>query len=175
MDNQITKKFYPQRRNLRLNSYDYSQHGAYFVTIYTKNKICLFGQVMEGQMILNPFGEAATTVWKELPLHYPEIDAEIFTVMPNHIHGIVVIHITGRAGSKPAPTIHPLSEGIRAFKTYSSRRINELLNNQGKSVWQRNYYEHIIRNENEFKEIGEYILYNPSKWETDKENPEAKR
>ena len=95
--------------------------------------------------------------------------------MPNHVHGIIAIHEVGRAGSKPAPTKrYPLSEIVRAFKTYSSRRINELRNSQGIPVWQRNYYEHIIRSESDYHQIGEYILYNPSKWETDHENQNAK-
>ncbi|MDD5288079.1 MAG: hypothetical protein PHY28_03070, partial [Dehalococcoidales bacterium] len=68
----------------------------------------------------------------------------------------------------------PLSEIVRAFKTYSSRKINELSNSQGKPVWQRNYYEHIIRNESDYLQIGKYILYNPTKWESDRENPDAK-
>ena len=79
-----------------------------------------------------------------------------------------------RAGYKPAPTKpHPLSEIIRAFKSYSSRRINELRDSRGVPVWQRNYYEHIIRNESDYRRVGEYILYNPAKWEMDQENPEV--
>lgn len=101
-------------------------------------------------MKLNPFGEVVESVLKEIPLHYPEVNNEVFIVMPNHVHGIISIHEVERAGSKPASTIKPLSEIVRAFKTYSSRRINELRNSQGTPVWQRNYYEHVIRSESDY-------------------------
>ena len=126
-------------------------------------------------MRLSPFGEIVASVWKEIPLHYPEVNNEIFIVMPNHVHGIISILDSGRAGSKPAPTsARPLSELVRAFKTYSARRINELRNSQGTPVWQRNYHEHVIRGESEYQQIGEYILFNPARWEMDRENPVAK-
>ncbi len=102
-------------------------------------------------MKLTPFGEVVESVWKEIPLHYPEVNNAVFIVMPNHVHGIITLHKVGRAGSKPAPTKqYPLSEIVRAFKTYSSRRINELRNSRGTRVWQRNYYEHVIRNESDY-------------------------
>jgi len=127
-------------------------------------------------MELNDFGEVVKLVWQEIPLHYPEVNNDEFIVMPNHIHGIITIDENQRAGSKPAPTTgkHQLSEIVRAFKTYSARKINELRKTPGTPVWQRNYYEHIILNENDYHQIGEYILYNPAKWETDSENPTLK-
>ncbi len=93
--------------------------------------------------------------------------------MPNHVHGIILIHeAEGRSGSKPDPTRgHPLSEIVRAFKTYSARKINEDRQSQGTPIWQRSYYEHIIRSEKEYSQIGEYIMYNPAKWDMDGENP----
>ena len=175
MDDRLLRELYPERSNLRLRSYDYNWQGAYFVTICTMDKHCLFGQIVESTMKLNLSGEMVESVWKEIPLHYPEVNNEVFIVMPNHVHGIIFIQDPGRAGFKPAPTRkHPLSEIVRAFKTFSSRRINELRNSQGTPVWQRNYYEHVIRNENDYHQIGEYILYNPAKWEMDRENPNAK-
>ena len=175
MDDKVLKDLYPQRRDLRLRSYDYTWQGAYFVTICSQDKLSLFGQIVDSTMKLNPFGKVVESVWQEIPLHYPEVNNEVFIVMPNHIHGIISIHEVERAGSKPAPTKnHPLSEIVRAFKTYSSRRINELRNSQGTPVWQRNYYEHVIRSESDYHQIGEYIFYNPAKWETDCENPIAK-
>jgi putative transposase len=162
---------FPQRHSLRLPDYNYVWQGAYFVTICTQDKQCLFGTIIESSMILNPYGELIKSCWEDLQLHYPEISNEIFMVMPNHVHGIIVIQGSGRAGSKPAPTRQqPLSEIVRAFKTYSSRRINERRNSQGTPVWQRGYYEHVIRNDEEYYQIGEYILFNPAKWETDGEN-----
>lgn len=93
-------------------------------------------------------------------------------VMPNHVHGIIFISDeNGRAGYKPAPTKrHHLSEIVRAFKTYSAKGINGIRKSPGVSVWQRSFYEHIIRDEKEYLEIGEYILHNPAKWESDNEN-----
>jgi putative transposase len=126
-------------------------------------------------MKLNPLGEVVVSVWKEIPLHYPEVNNAVFVVMPNHVHGIIFIQDSKRAGSKPAPTgNYPLSEIVRGFKTFSARRINEFRHSQGTPVWQRNYYEHVIRSESEYRQIGEYILFNPCKWETDHENPAAK-
>lgn len=175
MDDKVIKHLYPKRRNLRLQGYDYSWQGAYFVTLCTRDKQSLFGQIINSTMKLNPFGEVVESVWKEIPLHYPQINNQVFIVMPNHVHGIVTINQVERAGSKPAPTkTYSLSEIIRAFKTYSSRRINELRNSQGTSVWQRSYYERVIRTENDYYQIGEYIFYNPSKWEEDPENPSSK-
>lgn len=142
MNDQLNKELYPQRRFLRLPSYDYSRQGAYFVTVCTQGKQCLFGQIVDSTIVLNPFGEVVESVWKDIPFHFPEVNNEVFINMPNHIHGIIAISKVGRAGSKPAPTKqYPLSEIVRAFKTYSSRRINEFRVSQGTPVWQRSYYE----------------------------------
>jgi len=113
-----------------------------------------------------------------LPHHYPHVALDAFVIMPNHIHGIIVLAdptVVG-AGFKPAPTMvnkrHRLTEIIRAFKTFSSRRINESHGTPGRPVWQRSYYEHVIRNENDLDEVRKYIVNNPLKWDLDKENPE---
>jgi putative transposase len=165
------KYFYPQRINLRLRGYNYSWQGAYFVTICTKDRACILGHIENSTMNLNSWGEVLESVWKEIPLQYPEVTNEVFIVMPNHIHGIIQIDGSGRAGSTPAPTRqHPLSEIVRVFKAYSSHRINELCNSSGTTAWQRGYYEHVIRSEEDYYEIGKYILYNPAKWEIDPEN-----
>jgi putative transposase len=175
MNNDVMKYLYPQRRDPRLHSYNYTSQGAYFITICTCNKINIFGQIINGTMKLNLLGTAVEMVWKEIPSHYPGVNNEVFIVMPNHFHGIIAIHDVERAGSKPAPTKkYPLSEIVRAFKTYSSRRINAIRDTMGTSVWQRNYYEHVIRIEDDYHEIGEYIVNNPAKWETDLENPVVK-
>jgi putative transposase len=165
---------YPQRHNIRLPDYNYGWQGAYFVTICTHDKQMIFGDIINGTMRLNPSGEVIDLIWKSIPQHYPEVKNDIFIVMPNHIHGVILIQNLRRAGPRPAPTKkHPLSEIVRAFKSYSSRKINELQNSPGTSVWQRSYYEHVIRSEADFARIGEYILYNAAKWETDPENPYA--
>ncbi len=176
MYNDILKEKYPQRHPLRLRGYDYSLPGAYFVTICTYKKLCLLGAIENDSVRLNEYGEIAQTCWKDIPLHYPEVSNGVFIVMPNHVHGIISIHCPDeRSGFKPDPTSRqPLFEIVRAFKTYSSRRINEHRHSQGEPVWQRSYYEHIIGNEKEYYQIGEYIKYNPVKWETDRENPTVK-
>ncbi|GIV83933.1 MAG: hypothetical protein KatS3mg052_0940 [Candidatus Roseilinea sp.] len=165
----------PNRRSIRLKGYDYSQAGAYFITICTKDRACLFGEVVNGEMRLNALGQIVHGVWNNLPNHYAGVEMDAFVVMPNHVHGIVVI--VG-AGFKPAPTTttaptttrHGLPEIVRQFKTFSARRINEMRGTPGVSVWQRNYYEHIIRNEESLHRIREYIANNPLKWELDREN-----
>jgi len=160
------------RRNIRLQSYDYTWQGAYFVTICTHDKQNLFGIIIDHTMRLNPGGEIVDSVWKDIPLHYPEVKNDVFTIMPNHVHGIIVIQVLRRAGPRPAPTKkQPLSEIVRAFKSCSSQKINERRHSQGTPVWQRGYYEHVIRSEEEFTRVGEYILFNAAKWETDRENP----
>jgi putative transposase len=168
------------RRTIRLADYDYSREGAYFVTICVHDRECLFGEIVGGEMRLNGLGKIALRTWEDLPNHYGQIELDEFVVMPNHVHGIIVIVGAGlvRAGFKPAPTqsaptgkTHGLPEIVRGFKTFSSRRINELRNNPGSPVWQRNYYERVIRNDGELSRAREYIVNNPLKWEEDKENP----
>ena len=158
------------RRSLRLKGYDYSQAGAYFVTICTHNRECLFGGVLDGHMRLNDAGRSIQAAWETLPHFYPHAVLDAVVVMPNHVHGIIIL--VG-AGFKPAPTgiCYGLPELIRAVKTFSSRRINELRGTPGATVWQRNYFERVIRNDNEMHRIREYIFNNPAQWELDRENP----
>jgi putative transposase len=146
------------RRSIRLKEYDYSEAGAYFVTICTHNREYIFGDIMDCEMKLNEFGQIIMDCWNNLPNHYQHLILDISIIMPNHFHGIIIITNVNNvgAGLKPAPTIkkrHGLSEIVRAFKTFSSRRINQIRNTHGVPVWQRNYYEHIIRNENELNKI----------------------
>ena len=133
MNNKHPEELFPRRRRTKLPDYDYSSEGAYFITICIFEKQCLLGSVIDSSMKLNQNGEFVASCWRDIPLHYPCVKNDVFIVMPNHFHGIVTIDGSGgRAGSKPAPTRQPpLSEIIRAFKTYSSRRINEPRNCQG--------------------------------------------
>lgn len=184
------------RRSIRLRGYDYAQAGAYFVTIVTKDRACLFGEIVDGEMRPNQFGRIIQATWNELPEHYSGVECDAFVVMPNHVHGIIVLveddggvgsndvgaglkpaqpglrpTTAPRAGLNPAPTRHRLAEIIRAFKTFSARRINDMRKTPGFPIWQRNYYEHIVRSENELNRIREYIANNPLQWEMDRENP----
>ncbi len=167
------------RQTIRLKKYDYSLPGAYFVTICAYNKEYLFGEIINGKIFLNRYGKIVHNCWYDLTNHYKNIKLDYFIIMPNHFHGILNIVGAGfkpalglkraglkRAGLKPAPTTG-LTEIIRAFKTFSARYINELRETTGIAVWQRNYYEHIIRDESELNKIREYIRYNPMKWQDD--------
>lgn len=170
------------RRSIRLPNYDYSQAGAYFVTICTYNRDCLLGESLGREMTLTHAGQIALECWTDLVNHYPHIEIDEFVVMPNHVHGIIIFTNQQRespiaenveAGFKPAPTKrHPLSEIVRAFKTFSSRRINQIRDTPGVPVWQRNYYERVIRNEQELDGVRQYIADNPAKWAEDNENPQ---
>ena len=167
-----------RRNTLRLQGFDYTQLGAYFVTICTRNRECFLGEVGNGKMRLNDAGRLVKTVWDELPRHYPHIQLDAYIIMPNHVHGIV--WLTRGAGLKPAPTNtnddkarHGLPEIVRAFKTFSARRINSLRRTVGTPLWQRNYYEHVIRNDESLNRIRQYIMDNPSRWDEDPENPDV--
>jgi len=180
------------RRSIRLKGYDYSQAGAYFITICAHNRECLFGEIVTvgagsepapttaptpptAHMRLNEYGKIVEYTWNDLVNHVAGIELREFVVMPNHIHGIIIIvdNVVGAgsvgAGSEPAPTkTHALPEIVRQLKTFSARRINEKRGTPGVPVWQRNYWEHIIRNEKSHNDIAAYIVNNPAKWEMDK-------
>ena len=160
------------------------------MTLCVWQRDCLFGEIVNGEMVLNEVGRIVDSVWNNLPGHYANIELDSACIMPNHFHGIINIvdgaDIVG-AGLKPALTEpapepaptepasavrhHGLTEIIRGFKTFSAKRINTLRNNPGCPVWQRNYYERVIRNDGELTRAREYIVNNPMKWELDKENP----
>ncbi len=144
-------------------------------------------ELVEGEMLSNDAGRMVEMVWNEIPDHFPGVSIDVFQIMPNHIHGIVVIAMEGRGTEYGrgtacrAPTAlveqfgKPVSGSlptiVRSFKSAVTRRINEIRNAHGAKLWQRNYYEHIIRDENELNRIREYIVNNPMNWESDCENP----
>jgi len=160
------------RRSIRLQGYDYSSPGAYFVTICTQNRECLFGDIVNGKMVLNDIGKIVADEWIKTGDIRDEIELDAWVVMPNHFHGIVMI----RRGDRPvAPTSAPLpgprpkSIGslMSGFKSAVTKRINKIRQTPGISVWQRNFYEHIIRNETELGNIRQYIINNPLNWQSD--------
>ena len=144
-----------RRRSIRLRGYHYTDPGAYFVTICTHAREPLLGAVVEGGLRLSAHGEILVKCREELPSHYPHVALDAFVVMPNHIHALVMLSSDAPgdedavgAGFKPAPTRrHGLGEIVRALKTLSSRRVNEARGTPGARVWQRNHYEHIVRDE----------------------------
>jgi len=148
------------RKSLRLPDYDYSQPGSYFVTILVHSRECILCQILDHQIALYDAGRIVEKTWKELPNHYPGIRLEAFVVMPNHFHGVITLE----------DTIKPLSEIVRGFKSFSSRRINIIRDSQGQPVWHRSYYEHIIRSEEELLRVRDYINSNPLRWDLDEEN-----
>jgi len=210
-----TQKYDPQihhRRSIRLKGYDYSQAGAYFVTICVHQRECLLGDVVNGEMRLSRFGKIVYYAWLDLPKHYPHVVLDAFCIMPNHVHFIIVLIDDGRDGSSrlskvslpagrdgsceiaqtspitkslltesPMPaqethpnTRHPLSEVIRAFKSFSAKRINALRKTTYSPFWQKNYYEHIIRNDRAWNAIAWYINNNPLHWQLDRDNLQNK-
>ena len=175
------------RRSIRLKGYDYSQPGAYFITICTQDRACLFGEVVDGEMRLNDAGQMVQDVWDELPAFYPSVQTDAFIVMPNHIHGIIIL-----VGADPcvcpdeigqpqmiAPRLS-LPDVVHRFKTMTTKRYIDGVKKFGwtpfrRRLWQRNYYEHIIRNDHALQRIREYIWTNPLRWHLDRENPNRSR
>ncbi len=220
------------RRSVRLKGFDYTRAGAYFITMVTQDRLPLFGEIVGGEICLSPLGTVARQQWERLPRRFPHVGLDEFVVMPNHVHGIIVIYDdildipdprTGTAvfpdatdlsdsrrgtadklinyglqssrrapttdspvlqSSLPAPTDSQTLEQfgqpvagsiptmIRSYKSSVAYRINLIRRTPAAAVWQRNYYEHIIRDDPECNRIAHYIIENPSQWETDDENSE---
>lgn len=191
------------RQSIRLKGYDYSQNGWYYVTICTQNRKCLFGEIIENQMQLHEAGKLTQNFWSKIPEHFHEVVVDEFIVMPNHVHGIIVIEKDGDErrgevssstknlssnGAETAPSfgqrdvsnlgertsplrVITLGKIVAYYKYQTTKRINEIYKNPAKKLWQRNYYERIIRNEKELNSIREYIVNNPLQWSMDEENP----
>jgi REP element-mobilizing transposase RayT len=171
------------RRSIRLKGYDYSQPGAYFVTIVAQEREGLFGDIHAEEMDLSEVGQLVADTWEWLGRQYPHVELDTWVVMPNHLHGIILITDISsstpnrRGGSRAAPTKpavstrKPLGQLVGAFKTVSTKRVNRLHNTPGTRLWQRNYYERVIRNEAELEDIQAYIVNNPAGWDEDAENP----
>ena len=165
------------RRSIRLKGYDYSQAGAYFVTLVVRDRSCLFGNVADGAVQLNDAGRLVGDSWEWLAARYPYVTLDEYVVMPNHLHGIIAVANQCRGGSRTAQTLprrQPLGRMIGAFKTVSTKRLNLTRKTPGRKVWQRNYYERVIRNDKELTAIREYIVNNPVRWELDKYNLETR-
>lgn len=186
-------KYDPQkhhRRSIRLKGYDYAQQGAYFITLCAHQRECLFGDIANGEMQTNQIGEIVVTGWTELAAHFRNIELDAFVIMPNHIHGIVVIvHNPARRGEalafttasdKPSASANalplPMPHGTRPrslnalvqnFKPITARHIHKIPTHAERPIWQRNYYEHIIRNDAALERIRAYIENNPANWQTD--------
>ncbi|MCX5971911.1 MAG: transposase [Coprothermobacterota bacterium] len=173
------------RRSMRLVHYDYAEKGSYFITVCTYDRGCLFGDIVGIEMQMNRWGEIADECWQAIPIHFGNVELDAVVVMPNHVHGIIMITDVGATHASPLhspmPTIpngpKPRSIGaiIGSYKSGVSKRINGTCATLGKTVWQRNYYEHVIRNEAELDLIRQYIESNPARWAEDRENPNGKK
>ena len=166
------------RKSLRLPDYDYSQDGLYFITIVTNHRLYLFGKIREDKMILNDAGQMIDQVCQEIPQHIQDVHIEQYIIMPNHFHGIIRIEHGDedviRADIDKGLEIPSLGDIVKRFKSLTTRRYIDGVHQSGwprfsKRLWQRNYYEHVIRNERDFEAIFEYILSNPQNWEKDEE------
>lgn len=181
------------RRSLRLRDYDYRQNGAYFVTICTYHRQLLFGDITDqGEVQVNRYGQIVLDCWNAIPFHFPNVETDAFVVMPNHLHGILVIvddpamrtqHAASLQQSQPQNSTQAvsntfarvdagsLSASIRSFKSAVSRRSHELGSASEASVWQGRFHDKIIRNEVMLNAIRQYIEANPLNWAFDEENP----
>ena len=158
------------RQSIRLYRYDYSQSGAYFVTICTQNKKCFFGNMVNDKMVLNDAGRMLESVWSELPERFPHVKLDEFVIMPNHFHGIVVFRRSKHKVRSYGTLPDTLGRIMQAFKSITTNRyIAGVKQKQWPSfpgkLWQRNYYEHVVRDENELNDIRKYIMDNPKKWD----------
>ena len=175
------------RRSIRLPGYDYTTPGAYFVTICVQDRECLLGQIVDGEMELSDYGRITTETWLWLGDHHPFASHDAWVMMPNHMHGIIMIEPdTPSVGAVREPPLRqslpqspahpgkrkPLGRLVGAFKTVSTKRINQARGTPGLQFWQRNFYEHIIRDEADLVHIRECIVSNPQKWELDQLHPD---
>lgn len=182
------------RQSIRLKNYDYSQAGAYFVTICAWQRECLFGEIVNGVMVLNEVGRIVAEEWERTAQIRSSIDLDVFSVMPNHFHAIFLIHdnvgahcmrpesvanatmletndYRAHVGAPLRRQSGSIGSVFAGFKSATTKLINIIRNNPGCPVWQKNYYERVVRNEDELFRAREYIGNNPMKWELDKENP----
>lgn len=180
----------PRRRSIRLKGYDYSRGGLYFITICTQNRLCFFGEIGNGEMVLNDAGLMIEHQWQKLIVRFDKIKLHEFIVMPNHLHGILEINRRGDPCDRPLhhqsnPGDHKdrpygtfsgsVGRIMQAFKSITTHEYIGGVKQFGwpafpGQLWQRNYYEHIIRNDEELDEIREYIRNNPKNWDNDSEN-----
>lgn len=181
------------RQSIRLKGYDYARVGAYFVTICTYQRQCQFGEIVDRQTRLNVFGQIVSDEWLRTAVVRPNVTLDCFVVMPNHLHAILIlrnsVQVSPIAGStrRVAPTPEnpfaaprpngPPSQSVgaivRQFKSIVTKRINTLQNAQSLPVWQRNYHEHIIRDDAEMARIRTYIADNPSQWLENENHPQS--
>ncbi len=168
---------YRRKNSLRKPGYDYASDGAYFVTICTHQRLHFFGEIENGEMRLSKLGEIVADCWLQIPSHHSMVDLDVYVVMPNHIHGIVIINHDDRRGMiYHAPTTREFSKPVAksissiigTFKAAVTRSVNLLPNAPETPIWQRNFHDRIIRNQREYEIIATYVENNPTLWEQDR-------
>jgi len=172
------------RRSIQLKGFDYSAPGAYFVTVCTQNRECVFGKILNAEMILNDAGRMIERWWEKLNDKFTGVETNAYVVMPNHFHGIVLIHNNNVGADtwvcpEPKPGAHtgaPLHTVIQWFKTMTTNNYIRGIKQRRwppfeKRLWHRNYYERVIRNDSEMHSVREYIAGDPARWLEDEENP----
>jgi putative transposase len=173
-------KYHPHnhhRASIRLKGYDYSSPGGYFLTICTHNRECLFGKITDGKMMLNAIGEIAYNEWTRTAEMRENVTLDLCVIMPNHIHGIIILGCRGTEHRAPTieqfgkPTSNTIPTIVRSYKATVTNQINIVRHTPYIPVWQRNYYEHIIRADEPLNQIRQYIIENPSCWDKDELNP----
>ena len=173
-----SKKSFNYRRSVRLRGYDYRQAGIYFVTICTCQRSKLFGDISDGEMTLSPLGEVASEEWRRLPYKRSNVRLDRYVIMPNHVHGLFVVANKSESDSSHRAASHrskrprgfpPGSLGaiVSHYKAAVTRRAWSGLIDRGQRIWQRNYYDHIVRSEKALNDIRRYIIQNPARWAED--------
>lgn len=187
------EKYTTHRQSRRLEDWDYTQAAAYFVTICTRDRVCLFGEVEKGRMALNRYGRVAAEEWHRTADLRDRVELDAFIVMPNHVHGIIIIQtdeegepdfprsntarrvaatMDGTESSSDRqfgePQAGSLGTIVGAYKSAVTRRVNQRRGVSGESIWQRNYHDHVIRNDDEWRRIRQYIRTNPARWHRDR-------
>ena len=162
-----------RRNDLRLSQYDYRSPGYYYVTFCSHNRECVFGEIYDTRLVLSDFGKMVDAIWRSLPEHFLNISLDWMQIMPNHVHAIIIIEENRRTSSadpNPFAGDPTLGQIVGYWKYQSAKGINEC---RGilRPVWQKNMFEHVIRNEWELQMIRTYIQNNPGAWFDDIENP----
>ena len=174
--------YYRRKASIRLSGYDYSRNGLYFVTSCVKDRLCHFGEVLAGKMVLNEFGQIANDQWHWMVNRYPYIASHAFVVMPNHFHGILILEkdFNNPQPDNHSPLVKKATPGKTRFQNQGSGSLSSIMGSFKSAVtkksklirsdfgWLPRFHEHIIRNEKAFENITRYIIENPSKWKEDK-------
>ena len=173
----------PRRRTIRFQGFDYSQAACYFVTICSKDNRCIFGQVVDTRMQWNSLGTIVEECLVAVPLHFNNTEIPVHSIMPNHLHAIVVLRANAstvgpakasnmHAESFAAPVTGSIPTIVRSFKSAVTRAARAAFRKPSLDVWQRNYFERVIRSDDEFRKTWQYICENPARWDFDPENPQ---